>query len=61
MTIRCMGRESESRVDDGVVMEEARRAREIFGDTDALYVDADGNLRPKCAKLSKSGGKKTDE
>lgn len=56
-----MGRESESRVDDGVVMEEARRAREIFGDTDALYVDADGNLRPKCAKLSKSGGKKTDE
>lgn len=44
-----------------VVMAEALRLREQFGDIDALYVDTDGNVRPKRARLSKSGGLKNGE
>lgn len=35
-------------------------AEEKYADVDGIYVDDDGNPRPKLAELSKSGGSKDD-
>lgn len=38
-----------------------REAEEKYADVEGIYVDDDGNPRPKLAELSKSGSFKEDE